>query len=133
MHFDGYQTIREAYGEGTTEEETAAATRQARMRNRGKTSEIDESTIGAMPADLPAPRVVDKKTQHTAERVNGSRSTHQTQTFDDESSDEKTLDGYQEIMSANSASSREEELQRMKEARMRNRLKASSLDEEFKW
>eukprot|EP00970_Alexandrium_tamarense_P000918 scaffold105_cov192-Alexandrium_tamarense.AAC.11 len=133
LTFDGYQTIREAYGEGTTEEETAAATRQARMRNRGKTSEIDESTIGAMPADLPAPRVVDKKTQHTAERVNGSRSTHQTQTFDDKSSDEKTLDGYQEIMSANSASSREEELQRMKEARMRNRVKASSLDEEFKW
>jgi hypothetical protein len=42
----------------------------------------------------------------------------------DDGSDEKTYDGYQAIQSANSSSSREEELRKMKEARMKNRSKA---------
>ena len=42
----------------------------------------------------------------------------------DDGSDEKTYDGYQAIQSANSSSSREEELRNMKEARMKNRSKA---------
>ena len=61
--FDGYTAIREAYGEGATDEETAEATRAARLSNRVKTSEIDESRIGAaaMPKSLvppPAPSSV---------------------------------------------------------------------------
>jgi hypothetical protein len=42
----------------------------------------------------------------------------------DDGSDEKTYDGYQAIKSANSSSSREEELRKMKEARLKNRSKA---------
>jgi hypothetical protein len=50
----------------------------------------------------------------------------------DDGSDEKTYDGYQAIMSANAASSREEELARMKEARMANRAKSGRIDSSFK-
>ena len=41
-------------------------------------------------------------------------------------SDETTYDGYQDITEANSSVSREEELRKMKEARMENRAKSSS-------
>jgi hypothetical protein len=50
----------------------------------------------------------------------------------DDGSDEKTYDGYQAILSANAASSREEELKRMKQARMANREKADRIDPSFK-
>ena len=42
--------------------------------------------------------------------------------------DEKTFDGYQTIQQANSRQSREEELKLMKEARIKNRQKASTID-----
>lgn len=45
----------------------------------------------------------------------------------DDGSDEKTYDGYQEIQSANSSASREDELRRMREARIANRAKASGI------
>ncbi|KAL3795883.1 hypothetical protein HJC23_002154 [Cyclotella cryptica] len=137
--FDGYQTIREAFGEGTTEEETAEATRRARMRNRVKSSEIDESAIGAMPFDGSS-RIKGKE----KEVVNGSRAPstmllerkkEETTTSNglaaNEETNEETLDGYQAIQTANSATSREEELQRMRESRIRNRMKSSELDDLF--
>jgi hypothetical protein len=226
--FDGYSVIlREAYGEGSTAEATAAATRRARMSNRMKTSEIDESRIGAMAMpvrsssasssssvprtpsatpivgdlssiyekiksnkalankdiemgeseDVPRPKLnftifhVDSKTREIREVpqytspgeflsaiekekaasqaiVNGFRRNTRIITDKpianggnenssgvtngeensgviDDGSDEKTYDGYQAIQSANSSSSREEELRKMKEARMKNRAKAS--------
>ena len=150
--FDGYTAIREAYGGRTTEEETAEATRSARMRNRAKASEIDESKIGAMasPGDSPTPpasspsdapptvnkyeKVRSEKAKAWVSELNSStteESTDEDGSLDD-GSDEKTYDGYQAIMSANSASSREEELARMKEARMANRAKADRIDSAFK-
>ncbi|KAL3774911.1 hypothetical protein ACHAW5_009130 [Stephanodiscus triporus] len=226
--FDGYSVIlREAYGEGSTVEATAEKTRRARMSNRMKTSEIDESKIGAMARpvrsssasslssaprtssgtpikgdlssiyekiisnkalankdiemdeseDVPRPKLnftifhVDSKTREVREvpqytspgdflaaiekekaasqaiangfrrntRIitdepvaNGSseNSSGVTKGVDsssviDDGSDEKTYDGYQAIQSANSSSSRAEELRKMKEARMKNRAKAS--------
>ncbi|KAL7467483.1 hypothetical protein ACHAXS_007732 [Conticribra weissflogii] len=216
--FDGYQTIREAYGEGTTQEETAEATRQARMRNRVKSSEIDESAIGAMkmnskPMSPPSPvekdtanddidiksdlpslyekikankaqaagsiemgdipstdrpdpgfriHFVDPESRDLIEvppftspgefqqmrleetysqknissmSMNGSSSSPSldSNSIDegDDRSDEKTYDGYQDIMAANSSPSREEELKRMREARMRNRVKASTIEDSF--
>lgn len=211
--FDGYTAIREAYGQKSTAEETAEATRRARMSNRIKTSEIDESKIGAM-AMPSQPSVssttstymhatpsndlssvydkirsnkalankdvemgdsgederptlnftiwhVDKSTQEVREvpqytspgefldsiekekaangqtAVNGSvapKAPNSTNTKEEasvtsevEDSDEKTLDGYQAIQESNSAPSRDEELRRMKEARMKNRAKASGV------
>ena len=154
--FDGYTAIREAYGGRTTEEETAEATRNARMRNRAKTSEIDESKIGAMsfsggsppPASSSAAasaspggdsigneyvKVRSEKAKAWVSEINGSAvegNTDDTDTLDD-GSDEKTYDGYQAIMSANSASSREEELAIMKQARMANRAKSDRIDSSF--
>ena len=226
--FDGYTAIREAYGEGSTAESTAAAMRKARTSNRVKTSEIDESKIGAMQietADVAAPTTssptetieiakedlssiydkikfnkaianqniemgervederpdldftiyhVDSKTrevravpQYTSPGeffdmiekekaashavVNGARSPkisvdqkvangidvddiskgslkdEDDSDIIDDGSDEKTYDGYQAIQAANSASSRKEELQRMKQARMQNRAKPSDI------
>jgi len=143
--FDGYTAIREAYGGRTTEQETAEATRAARMKNRGKTSEIDESKIGALsspggspppttpPAAASAPtvkkyeKVRSEKAKAWVSEINGSSAAESTDASVDDGSDEKTYDGYQAIMSANSSSSREEELARMKEARMANRAKASNL------
>jgi hypothetical protein len=145
--FDGYTAIREAYGGRTTEEETAEATRSARMRNRAKTSEIDESKIGAMssPGGSPPPatpssatasppaekyeKVRSEKAKAWVSEMNGSTTEGTDDSLD---SDEKTLDGYQAIMSANAASSREEELAKMKEARMANRVKADRIDSSFK-
>ncbi len=43
--------------------------------------------------------------------------------------DEKTFDGYQTILKANSRNSREEELKLMREARIANRMKVSEIDE----
>ena len=234
--FDGYSAIREAYGEGTTDEATAESTRRARMSNRIKTSEIDESKIGAMfmppgssattPAASPsAPGItpssstspehwaddlssvydkirankelashdiemgeavevrptlnftiyhVDSKTREVREvpqytspgqfldsieqakaasqtAVNGARTPKASVPNNDKIneevvptaiiedadsdiiekeqpySDEKTLDGYQAIQESNSAASREEELRRMKEARMANRARKSEI------
>ncbi|KAL3807082.1 hypothetical protein ACHAXA_002108 [Cyclostephanos tholiformis] len=221
--WDGYTSIiRKAYGEGSTAEATAEATRRARMSNRIKTSEIDESKIGAMAMpvqlsasssssssssapttsdlssiyekiksnkalanknvemgesdDVPRPKLnftiyhVDSKTREVREvpqytspgeflssienekaasvqivngfrkntRVitderfanSGSENTNGITHGEDDSgvmedgSDEKTYDGYQAIQSANSSPSREEELRKMKEARMKNRAKS---------
>ncbi|KAL7521966.1 hypothetical protein ACHAWX_007387 [Stephanocyclus meneghinianus] len=136
--FDGYQVIREAFGEGTTEKETAEATRRARRRNRIKSSEIDESAIGAMSFENSS-KVQGKE----REQVNGSRvpSTIVLETNGnsvtsnglaaDEETNEETLDGYQAILTANSAISREEELQRMRESRIRNRIKSAEMDDLF--
>ena len=229
--FDGYTAIREAYGGRVTAEETAEATRSARMKNRVKTSEIDESKIGAKSltgesasplssqsgadnstptskdADLSSvyekirsnkakvngdivmgepsgeekPKLnftiyhVDSKSKEVREvpqytspgefldgieeeqdsssqaantyekvrsnkakawisEMNGSADKESLSSIDeslDDGSDEKTYDGYQAIMSANSASSREEELKRMKEARIANRAKADRIDSSF--
>jgi hypothetical protein len=229
--FDGYTAIREAYGGRVTAEETAEATRNARMKNRVKTSEIDESKIGAKSltggsvsplssqsvadnstptskdADLSSiyekirsnkakvngdivmgepsgeekPKLnftiyhVDSKSKEVREvpqytspgefldgiedeqdsssqgantyekvrskkakawisEMNGSADKESLSSVDetlDDGSDEKTYDGYQAIMSANSASSREEELKRMKEARIANRAKADRIDSSF--
>jgi len=224
--FDGYSTIREAYGEGSTAESTANAMRKARMSNRIKTSEINESKIGVMNMDsesMPSSTTasppsddtikandlsstydkiksnkeavaskgiemgesgeeerpdldftiyhVDSKTrevrevpQYTSpgeffdmiemsnfaskskELINGDASSSPKSVVVDqpaangsskingednadiiEESDEKTLDGYQAIQAANSAESRDEELKRMKEARIANRAKSSSI------
>jgi len=155
--FDGYTAIREAYGGRTTAEETAEATRSARMKNRVKTSEIDESKIGAMtlPRGSPSPastpdaasapsggdftavkkydKVRSEKAKAWVSEINRS-AVVEVSTDDalDDGSDEKTYDGYQAIMSANAASSREEELARMKEARMANRAKSGRIDSSFK-
>ena len=147
--FDGYTAIREAYGGRTTEEETAEATRSARMSNRVKASKIDESKIGAMissedsllPASSPGAdsttnkyeKVRSEKAKAWVSELNGSTAEESIDENSlDDGSDEKTYDGYQAIMSANSASSREEELARMKEARMANRAKADRIDQAFK-
>jgi len=146
--FDGYTAIREAYGGRTTEEETAEATRSARMRNRAKVSEIDESKIGALssPGDSPPPatsstiappptkkyeKVRSEKAKAWVSEMNGSSAEGTANSLDD-GSDEKTYDGYQAIMSANASSSRKEELAKMKEARMANRAKADRIDSSFK-
>jgi len=153
--FDGYTSIREAYGGRTTAEETAEATRSARMKNRVKTSEIDESKIGAMtlPSGSPSPasssavdsapnggdstvkkyeKVRSEKAKAWVSEMNGSTVEGNKDNALDDGSDEKTYDGYQAIMSANSASSREEELARMKQARMANRAKSDRIDSSFK-
>ena len=222
--WDGYTSIiRKAYGEGSTAEETAAATRRARISNRMKSSEIDESKIGAMTMpvrlsassssssaplepstpptsdlssiykkiksnkalannnvemgesdDLPRPKLnftiyhVDSETREVREVpqytspgeflfaiekekaasvqiINGFRKNTRVVAdepyandgsentsgiangedysgIEEDGSDEKTYDGYQAIQSANSSPSREEELLKMKEARMKNRV-----------
>lgn len=147
--FDGYTAIIEAYGGRTTEEETAEATRSARMSNRVKASKIDESKIGAMissedsllPASSPAAdsttnkyeKVRSEKAKAWVSELNGSTAEESIDENSlDDGSDEKTYDGYQAIMSVNSASSREEDLARMKEARMANRAKADRIDQAFK-
>jgi hypothetical protein len=131
---DGYTAIREAYGEGSTEEATAESTRRARMSNRVKTSEIDESKIGAMVMPSRSsvlPLVSPSSHTHSDDRQSSKvvkPSGVITATADarliDDGSDEKTYDGYQAIQQANSASSREEELRLMKKARMENRSKS---------
>jgi hypothetical protein len=220
-----------AYGVGSTAEATAEANRRARINNRKKTSDIDESKIGAMtmPAqpskpltptngdlssiyetiksnkaraqrdivmgesdDVPRPKLdftiyhVDSKTReerevpqytslgeflssiekekaanpevvngfrkHTRiitdkqgttnndglEHINGAATTMTgvTEASDgmmDDASDEKTFDGYQAIQEANSSTSREEELRKMKEARMKNRAKSSGNTGDSSW
>jgi thiazole synthase len=223
-----------AYGVGSTAEATAEANRRARINNRKKTSDIDESKIGAMtmPAqpsklltptngdlssiyetiksnkaraqkdivmgesdDVPRPKLdftiyhVDSKTReerevpqytslgeflssiekekaanpevvngfrkHTRiitdkqgtahddglEHINGAATTMTgmtgvTEASDgmmDDASDEKTFDGYQAIQEANSSTSREEELRKMKEARMKNRAKSSGDTGDSSW
>ncbi|KAL3757778.1 hypothetical protein ACHAWU_000419 [Discostella pseudostelligera] len=131
--FDGYTAIREAYGEGSTAEETAESTRRARMSNRIKSSEIDESKIGAMsmPARSSALPSTSNELSSNNDEIkpnnaiaNGTKQSIDTGTFIDDGSDEKTYDGYQAIQQANSASSREEELRKMKEARQANRSKS---------
>lgn len=152
--FDGYTAIREAYGEGSTPEATAESTRRARMNNRIKTSEIDESKIGAMAMASPSimsntslsdQPPADEGKKFNKSPVNGDsdhtlavdrqsvidvtpgalepRADSDMNIIDD-GSDEKTYDGYQAIQQANSASSREEELRLMKEARQANRAKS---------
>jgi len=228
--FDGYTTIREAYGEKDTAEDTAEAMRRVRMSNRIKPSEIDESKIGVMRTSMPSdsslgasppaetsstsvvptssttgdlsaiydkirsnkalasediemgesgeeerPKLnftlyhVDSETREVREvpqytspgeflnsidkekaagqqpkSVNGDRTpkadvppisnghvVNNEQEVDsdiiDDGSDEKTYDGYQAIKNANSGTTRDEELRRMKEARMANRAKASAV------
>ncbi|KAL7441338.1 hypothetical protein ACHAXH_005796 [Discostella pseudostelligera] len=133
--YDGYTAIREAYGEGSTVEETADSTRRARMSNRIKSSEIDESKIGAM--SMPAwssalPSTSNELSSSNDEiKLNNAIASGIKQSIDtgtdsiiDDGSDEKTYDGYQAIQQANSASSREEELRKMKEARQANRSKS---------
>jgi hypothetical protein len=133
--YDGYTAIREAYGEGSTVEETADSTRRARMSNRIKSSEIDESKIGAM--SMPAwssalPSTSNELSSSNDEiKLNNAMASGIKQSIDtgtdsiiDDGSDEKTYDGYQAIQQANSASSREEELRKMKEARQANRSKS---------
>ncbi|KAL7551753.1 hypothetical protein ACHAWF_014934 [Thalassiosira exigua] len=211
---DGYTAIRETYGEGATAEATAEATRRARLRNRAKTSEIDEAKIGAMSSTGPSDDLasvyetirsnkaranghvllgepdederpaldftihhVDAETREVREvppytspgefldsikrekagpkkAVNGASMPQAAvpnvdsvggdddgaaavaggggevdSDLDpiDDGSDEKTYDGYQAIMNANSAADRGEELRRMKEARMKNRAKTSGV------
>jgi glycine/D-amino acid oxidase-like deaminating enzyme len=148
--FDGYTAIREAYGGRTTEEETAEATRSARMRNRAKVSEIDDSKIGAVSSPGNAPpaatsattasspttkkyeKVRSEKAKAWVTEMNGSSAEDADDDSLDDGSDEKTYDGYQAIMSANASSSREEELAKMKAARMANRAKADRIDPSFK-
>jgi len=142
---DGYTAIREAYGGGATAESTAEATRKARMSNRVKMSQIDESKIGAMvmpgsPSSMSAPTkrsspptssksavVQPVANEIVQEEAIGAIGGTADSDIIDDGSDEKTYDGYQAIQNANSAPSREEELRRMKEARMKNRAKASGI------
>ncbi len=130
----GYTAIREAYGEGSTVEATAEYTRRARMNNRIETSEIDESKIGAIFMDRIKPNksLANKVGDHTLavdrqpviDVEPGAIDTGAESHVIDDGSDEKTYDGYQDIQQANSASSREEELRLMKEARQANRAKS---------
>ena len=148
--YDGYSAIREAFGEMATEEETAAATKAARMRNRVKSSLIDETVIGAVPLEGSS-RV---KTKETRE-MNGATVSSSTlliekkeesssivsklleSTVDgssshvSEESNETTFDGYTDIQQANSSTSRDDELDKMREMRMKNRIKSSDLDDLF--
>ena len=152
--YDGYSAIREAFGEGSTEEETAAATRSARMRNRIKSSQIDESAIGAMPLESPSSSIIteEKKVingstvsnislkEHSDEstavvnqvlsNVQTAGESSATASIPDESN-ETTFDGYTDIQNANGAASRDDELDKMREMRMKNRIKSSDLDELF--
>lgn len=212
VSYDGYTAIQQAHGDGTTAESSAQAMRKARMSNRVKMSQIDESKIGAMVMPGTPPPVsdtttiaksnhlssvydkirsnkalanqdiemgdagederpdlnftiyhVDSKTreerkvpQYTSPgeflnsieeeeaatngatelmsdmrqpAANGIATVGETASsvIIDDDSDEKTLDGYQAIQTANSAPDRGEELRRMKEARMANRARASDL------
>ena len=74
--FDGYTAIRQAYGQGTTAEETQAATRRARMNNRGKTSEIDETQIGAMYMADTAETTGDLSSVYDKIRSNKAKASH---------------------------------------------------------
>ena len=146
--YDGYSAIREAFGECSTEEETAAATRAARMRNRVKSSQIDESKIGAMSIESPS------NIKRTEDAVSGTVSKEQSDestavvnqvisnvqsaggsfsTANDtpDESNETTFDGYTDIQNANGSDSRDEELDKMRAMRMKNRIKSSDLDELF--
>ncbi|KAL7511429.1 hypothetical protein ACHAXN_008388 [Cyclotella atomus] len=151
--YDGYSAIREAYGEGSSEEETAAATRAARMRNRVKTSEIDESAIGVMSfeasksaddyndstVESKAPLLIETNTESPIKPIvingvsNGqTKSTILSSTVtDDDASNETTFDGYTAIQEANSSESREDELEKMRAMRMKNRIKSSDLESLF--
>jgi hypothetical protein len=151
--YDGYSAIREAYGEGSSEEETAAATRAARMRNRVKTSEIDESAIGVMSfeasksadddndstVESKAPLLIETNTESPVKPIvingvsNGqTKSTILSSTVtDDDESNETTFDGYTAIQEANSSESREDELEKMRAMRMKNRIKSSDLESLF--
>lgn len=221
---DGYTAIQEAYGDESFNN-ARAAMRKARMSNRVKVSEIDESKIGVMgmsaaePSPQPSKTIesgttssdissiyekikankaiankdiemgenteeertgfdftiyhVDSDTgeerkvppytspgeflnmieqEKSASRndisksVNGSKAVNGSKSPEppivsqpvanvdesdsgiiDDGSDEKTYDGYQAIQAANSAESREEELLRMREARLKNRQRASEI------
>ena len=74
----------------------------------------------------PKSMVVDQPVANGSSKINGD-SNNESKTDIIEESDEKTLDGYQAIQAANSAESRDEELKRMKEARIANRAKSSSI------
>jgi hypothetical protein len=158
--YDGYSAIREAYGEGATEEETAEATRRARMKNRVKSSEIDESVIGAIPLDgssrvkskeekkangstMPSSLLMEERKESSSVKsivdtvVSNGQSNVSKVLPDNEDakyvpdSDETTFDGYQAIQEANSSASRDDELEKMRQMRMRNRIKSSDLDNLF--
>jgi hypothetical protein len=141
--YDGYSAIREAFGEGITEEQTDAATRRARMANRIKSSEIDESAIGAMPLDDASKVKVEKVMANGSAKPSGMFTQKEDPAIKSivntvisngatlEETDETTFDGYQAIQSANSAESRDEELDLMREARVKNRIKSTDLDELF--
>ena len=69
--------------------------------------------------------ITDESISHgNDENISGVANWEVNSSVIDDGSDEKTYDGYQAIQSANSSSSREEELRNMKEARMKNRSKA---------
>jgi hypothetical protein len=155
--YDGSLAIRKAYGEGSSEEETAIATRAARMRNRVKTSEIDESAIGAMSLEASSsvnspegkeapsssiPPLIETNVESRVKSIeingmsNGQiKSTVITSVAADEDhvdeSNETTFDGYTAIQEANSSQSREDELEKMRAMRMKNRIKSSDLESLF--
>jgi hypothetical protein len=155
--YDGYSAILEAYGEGATEEETAEATRRARMKNRVKSSEIDESVIGAIPLDGSSRVKSKEEKKANGSTVPGSLLMEESSSVksivdtvvsngqsngskvlpDNEDakyvpdSNETTFDGYTAIQEANSSASRDDELEKMRQMRMRNRIKSSDLDNLF--
>lgn len=153
--YDGSSAIRKAYGEGSSEEETAIATRAARMRNRVKTSEIDESAIGAMSMEASSsvnspegkeapsssiPPLIETNVESPIKSIeingmsNGQiKSTVITSVAEDnvDESNETTFDGYTAIQEANSSESREDELEKMRAMRMKNRIKSSDLESLF--
>ncbi|KAL7542619.1 hypothetical protein ACHAXR_011939 [Thalassiosira sp. AJA248-18] len=129
--YDGYQAIQNANSSPSRDEELRLM-KEARMKNRAKASDImggsgQAAVNGASIPKMSLPQAtnVEKKEEASVVTTAGSETIDSGIIYDE--SDEKTLDGYQAIQTANSASSRDEELRLMKEARIKNRAKASDI------
>jgi hypothetical protein len=130
------------------------------MKNRVKSSEIDESVIGAIPLDgssrvkseeekkangstVPSSLLMEERPESSSVKsivdtvVSNGQSNGSKLLPDNEDakyvpdSNETTFDGYTAIQEANSSASRDDELEKMRQMRMRNRIKSSDLDNLF--
>ena len=85
----------------------------------------DSNTNTNAPNDVEAVKIMDVDESKSVAKAEGQK-VELPESMSDY--DEKTFDGYQTIQQANSRQSREEELKLMKEARIKNRQKASTID-----
>lgn len=86
----------------------------------GKDEAAATDTVAPTPSDIGVTRVPAVTRPPTENGTNDDT--------DDPNYSERTYDGYQAILAQNSRSTREEELAAMREARQRNRLGQSSLE-----